>query len=85
MRSTSPNIDRFLEWTFHLSHNVMYHPTRTLDLHSLPARSTPQKHTRLKVPSTIYNPILMTKEFNNETHDQHNMICGKGTFIALIE
>ena len=73
MIRTSHKTDRFLEWNFHLSHNVMYHPSRMLDLHSLPARSTPQKRTRLKVPRTIYNLISVTNEFDNETSGQYTI------------
>ena len=40
----------------------------------LPAWNTQQRKYKIKVPSTIYNPMLITKELNNETSDSYKIL-----------
>ena len=51
----------------------MHQPSRALNLQSVLAKITSQEHTLLKVPSTIYNIISMTKEFDNEINEQYTI------------
>ena len=45
----------------------MYQPFRILDLHRFMCSKHIAKSYNIKVPNTIYNPISMTKEFDNKT------------------
>ena len=56
-----------------MSHTLVCWPLECLISTDSPARNTQQSIYNVKAPSTTYDPMLMTKEFNNEIIDQYTI------------
>ena len=58
---------------FYLSYNVMCQSFGMLDLQGFTCMKHNQSRYKVKVPSTTYYRMLMTKEFNNEISDSYTI------------
>ena len=78
---------RCLEYTLLPLTNCNRLSFQVFNLHRLSCKKHTTKNThKIRVPSSIYELMLMTKEFNNENHwIKQNNIHGKGNFICINE